>query len=124
MEPISLNAFIATSGASADGRQLRKSFEIRLDEIDFNGHLHDTKSMDYCAHTRYRHLVELGWDVRPMGEHGVGAATLAEEILYRREARLSALITVTYQVTGYSADGKRWRTRNQSCAPTVRSPRP
>jgi acyl-CoA thioester hydrolase len=48
-----------------------------------------------------------------MGEHGIGAVSLTEEILYRREVGLGDLITVTYQITGYSADGKRWRSRAQ-----------
>jgi acyl-ACP thioesterase len=39
------------------GYSYKKSFEIRLDEID-NGHLHNTKYLEYCSHTRYCQLVE------------------------------------------------------------------
>jgi acyl-CoA thioesterase FadM len=99
------------------GDSYRKSFEIRLDEIDFNGHLHNTKYLEYCSHTRYCQLVEQGWDLRRMGEHGIGAVSLADDIHYRREVQLGDLITVTYQVTGYSADGKRWRSRTQMARP-------
>jgi acyl-CoA thioesterase FadM len=52
-----------------------------------------------------------------MGEHGIGAVTLTEVIHYRREVRLGHLITVTYQVTGYSADGNRWRVRHEVLRP-------
>jgi acyl-CoA thioester hydrolase len=102
---------------TGDSYSYRKSFEIRLDEIDFNGHLHNTKYLEYCSYTRYCHLVEQGWDLRRMGEHGIGAVSLADEIHYRREVQLGDLITVTYQVTGYSADGKRWRSRTQMLRP-------
>lgn len=91
----------------------KKTFEICLDDIDFNGHLHHTKYIEFAAHTRYCHLAELGWDLPRMRRHGIGAVTLAEEIHYRREVRLGDLITVTHQVIGNSADSKRWRTRNQ-----------
>jgi acyl-CoA thioester hydrolase len=102
---------------SQTGDSYRKSFEIRLDEIDFNGHLHNTKYLEYCSHTRYCQLVEQGWDLRRMGEYGIGAVSLADDIHYRREVQLGDLITVTYQVTGYSADGKRWRSRTQMLRP-------
>lgn len=95
------------------GNTYEKSFEIRFDEIDFIGHLHNTRYLEYCSHTRYCHFVEQGWDLRRMGEHGIGAVSLTEEIRYRREVGLGDLITVTYQITGYSADGKRWRSRAQ-----------
>ena len=95
------------------GNTYEKSFEIRFDEIDFIGHLHNTLYLEYCSHTRYCHFVEQGWDLHRMGEHGIGAVSLTEEIRYRREVRLGDLITVTYQITGYSADGTRWRSRAQ-----------
>src|SRR3977135_1292058 len=82
---------------TGDGYSYRKSFEIRLDEIDFNGHLHNTKYLEYCSHTRYCQLVEQGWDLRRMGEHGIGAVSLADDIHYPRQVRLGDLITVTYQ---------------------------
>jgi acyl-CoA thioester hydrolase len=98
------------------GYSYKKSFEIRLDEID-NGHLYNTKYLEYCSHTRYCQLVEQGWDLRRIGERGIGALSLADEIHYRPEVRRGDLITVTYQVTGYSADGTCWRSRTQMVRP-------
>jgi acyl-CoA thioester hydrolase len=95
------------------GNTYEKSFEIRFDEVDVIGHLHNTRYLEYCSHTRYCHFAEQGWDLRRIDEHGIGAVSLTEEIRYRREVRLGDLITVRYQITGYSADGKRWRSRAQ-----------
>jgi acyl-CoA thioester hydrolase len=92
-------------------------FEIRVDEIDVNGHLHHPNYLEHCSHTRYCQLVEMGWTLDRMAAHGIGAATLSEQIRYRLEVRLGDLITVTYQVIGYSADGTRWCTRNQVMRP-------
>ena len=100
-----------------------KPFEIRVDEIDINGHLHHTKYLEYCSHTRYCQLVERGWTLDRMAAHGIGAVTLTEEIRYRLEVRLGDLITVTHQVIGYSADGTRWCTRNQVMRPDGASAR-
>src|SRR3984893_7166319 len=49
------------------GNTYEKSFEIRFDEIDFIGHLHNTRYLEYCSHTRYCHFVEQGRDLRRMG---------------------------------------------------------
>src|SRR6202023_3264636 len=58
------------------GNTYEKSFEIRFDEIDFIGHLHNTLYLEYCSHTRYCHFVEQGWDLRRMDDHGIGAVSL------------------------------------------------
>jgi acyl-CoA thioester hydrolase len=94
-----------------------KPFEIRVDEIDVNGRLHHTKVLQYCSHTRYCQLAEMGWTVDRMAAHGIGAVTFTEGIRYRLEVRLGDLITATHQVIGYSADGTRWCTRNQVMRP-------
>src|ERR1700724_3059104 len=99
------------------GNTYEKSFEIRFDEIDFIGHLHNTRYLEYCSHTRYCHFVEQGSDLRRMGEHGIGAVSLTEEIRYRREVRLGGLITVKWQITRYFRDGKRHPNRAPQQAP-------
>src|ERR1700738_5362018 len=95
------------------GNTYEKSFEIRFDEIDFIGHLHNTRYLEYCSHTRYCHFVEQGSDLRRMGEHGIGAVSLTEEIRYRREVRLGDPINVTYQNTRQRGDRPRRRRRAQ-----------
>jgi hypothetical protein len=69
-----------------------KPFEIRVDEIDINGHLQYTKYVEYCSHTRYCQLAEMGWTLDRMAAHGIGAVTLTEGIRYRLEVRLGDLI--------------------------------
>jgi acyl-CoA thioester hydrolase len=55
-------------------------FQIRLDEIDFNGHLHSTKYLECASHTRYCQLIDWGWGLRAMQEHDIGAVVLSDEI--------------------------------------------
>jgi acyl-CoA thioester hydrolase len=101
--------------AHDDGRSIDKSYErtfhVRLDEIDFNGHLYSTKYLEYASHTRYCHLAETGWDLRTMKANDIGAVALSDEISYQQEVLLGEPITVVYQITGYSADRRSWRSR-------------
>ena len=93
---------------TGDSYSYRKSFEIRLDEIDFNGHLHNTKYLEYCSYTRYCQLVEQGWDLRRMGEHGIGAVSQADEIHYRRGGKAGRPDHGHLPVVARSARPWRW----------------
>jgi acyl-CoA thioester hydrolase len=104
---------VASDATRALDSRYEKSFQIRLDEIDFNGHLHSTKYLEYASHTRYCQLVDAGWDLRTMQEHSIGAVVLSDEIRYLREVLLGEPVTVAYQITGYSRDSKYWRSRIQ-----------
>jgi len=115
METVSSAEASASSSAEGSSQPVlpgyRQTVAVRLDEIDFNGHLHNTKYLEYSSHTRYSHLVESGWDLRRMKEHGVGVVALSDEIQYHREVGIGGLVIVHYNVTGYSEDGSRWRSR-------------
>jgi acyl-CoA thioester hydrolase len=87
----------------------RKSFEVSLSDIDFNGHVRSTRYLEYSANVRYSHLAEQGWDIRRLATSGFGVVSLSEEVRYHRELVLGDSVEVAYQVSGYSADGSRWR---------------
>lgn len=87
----------------------QKSYEVSLSEIDFNGHLRSARYLEYSANVRYSHLVDHGWDLGKIAKLGIGAISLTDEVLYRKELVLGELVTAVYQVSGYSADGSRWR---------------
>jgi acyl-CoA thioesterase FadM len=61
-----------------------------------------THRADFAEHTyRNQRRPTVNWYEKPF------------EIRGEHEVRLGDLITVTHQVIGYSADGKRWCSRNQ-----------
>ncbi|WP_051812818.1 acyl-CoA thioesterase [Streptomyces sp. NRRL S-340] len=89
----------------------RKSFEVRWDDVDFNGHLRSTRYLEYASTARLGFLVASGWDVRALQKEGFAAVLLGEEVRYRREVFLAEQVEVSCEVVGLTEDCARWRVR-------------
>ncbi|MFE2546272.1 acyl-CoA thioesterase [Actinacidiphila glaucinigra] len=85
-----------------------KSFEVRWDDVDLNGHLRNTRYLEYASTARLCHLIESGWTPKDLSKAGVAAVLLGEEVRYLREVFPLEVVEVTSQVTGLSKDGSRW----------------
>ncbi|MFE6100808.1 acyl-CoA thioesterase [Streptomyces laurentii] len=90
----------------------RKSFEVRWDGVDLNGHLRNTRYLEYASTARLSQLAEAGWDVRALQKEGFAVVMLGEEITYRREVFFGERVSVSCEVVGLSDDGSRWRIRH------------
>ncbi|MFF8592472.1 acyl-CoA thioesterase [Streptomyces sp. NPDC015220] len=93
-------------------RIFTKSFEVRWDDTDFNGHLRNTRYLEYAGTARMHHLMSAGWDVRMLRKTGFAPIVLSEQIDYRREVYLAERVEVSCEMVGLSADGSRWRMRH------------
>ncbi|NLU73395.1 thioesterase [Streptomyces sp. HNM0575] len=89
-----------------------KSFEVRWDDVDFNGHLRSTRYLEYAGTARLGLLMEAGWDVRALRREGFAPVLLSEQVEYLREVFFAERVEVSCQVVGSSADGARWRIRH------------
>ncbi|MFI6876128.1 acyl-CoA thioesterase [Streptomyces sp. NPDC050400] len=87
----------------------QKSFEVRWDDVDLNGHLRNTRYLEYAATARLGFLVEAGWGPRELRGAGLAAVSLGEEVSYLREVFPLDAVTVTSRIAGLSADRARWR---------------
>ncbi|RMB83412.1 thioesterase family protein [Streptomyces shenzhenensis] len=87
----------------------RKSFEVRWDDVDLNGHLRSTRYSEYASTARLSFLTEAGWDIRALQKEGLAAVLLREEVDYLREVFLAERVSVSCQVVGLSTDSARWR---------------
>jgi acyl-CoA thioester hydrolase len=90
-----------------------KKLEVRWDDVDVNGHLRNTRYLEYANHARISYFQESGWDARRFLAAEVGPVLLSDEIRYRREVFMAEEVEVTCQVTGLSADGARWEMRHE-----------
>lgn len=90
-------------------KELRKSFEVRWDDVDLNGHLRNTRYLEYASTARLSFLIDAGWGPRNLAKAGVAAVSLSEEVHYRREIFPLEVVTVASRIIGVSADGARWR---------------
>ncbi|MET7694917.1 thioesterase family protein [Streptomyces sp. NPDC005483] len=89
--------------------ELTKSFEVRWDDLDLNGHLRNTRYLEYASTARLAFLVASGWTPRDLLKAGIGAVALGEEVRYLREVLPLEVVTVVSRVVGLSTDGARWR---------------
>ena len=89
----------------------RKSFEVRWDDVDLNGHLRSTRYLEYASTTRHGYLMTAGWGAPALLKSGITAVLLAEEVRYLREVFLAQNVEVTCTIVGLSPDASRWRIR-------------
>jgi acyl-CoA thioester hydrolase len=89
----------------------RKSFEVRWDDVDLNGHLRSTRYLEYASTTRHGCLATAGWGVPALMKSGITVVLLAEEVRYLHEVFLAQNVEVTCKIVGLSPDASRWRVR-------------
>jgi acyl-CoA thioester hydrolase len=86
-----------------------RSFTVRWADCDANGHLRNTGYSEYAIEVRMAYLVEHGFGLAEMRQHGIGPVLLREEIDYLRECHMGEELTVTFVTAGLSADGARFK---------------
>lgn len=86
-----------------------KSFEVRWDDVDANGHLRNTRYLEYAASARLAILMEAHWSPQVLHQAGLAPVTLSDEVSYRREVFPAEVVTVDTHVIGLSEDSSRWR---------------
>jgi acyl-CoA thioester hydrolase len=89
----------------------RKSFEVRWDDVDLNGHLRSTRYLEYASTTRHGYLTTAGWGAPALMKSGITAVLLAEEVRYLHEVFLAQNVEVTCKIVGLSPDASRWHVR-------------
>ncbi|MFF1894714.1 acyl-CoA thioesterase [Streptomyces sp. NPDC058206] len=87
----------------------QKSFEVRWDDVDANGHLRNTRCSEYASTARHSYLTAAGWGVYALRKEGFAPVLLGEEAQYLREVFMGELVNVGCTIVGLSADASRWR---------------
>ncbi len=77
-----------------------KSFEIRWNDLDANGHLGNSSYVEYMSHTRMSFFTEQGFGMDFMHSHSLGPIVLDEHIFYFKEFLHTDTVYVTLEVSG------------------------
>ena len=85
-----------------------KLIEVRLDDIDLNGHLHNSRYLEYANHARASYFEESDFPVSRMYKDGFGPVMFSEVAEYRHERRVSPA-----QVPGWTSRPGRSRPRHR-----------
>lgn len=90
-----------------------KTFHVGWAHIDFNGHLGNTSYMDLAVDVRMYFFAEHAFPIQEFQRQRFGPVIMKDEIAYFREFHLLDNIRITLQCAGLSADGSRFKIRNE-----------
>jgi len=89
--------------------EFSRTYEIRWQDIDANGHVNYAAYIDAAGDLRYRFFIEHGFPPEKFHELGVGPIYTAIHAEFLREVRMGDTVTITYALSGLSEQGGRWK---------------
>lgn len=96
-----------------DTTPFERTLYARWGDMDFNGHMKNTAYLDASADLRMMYFAANGFSMREFERLHFGPVILRDELDYYRELRLLEPVRVTLAAAGQSADGTRFRLRNE-----------
>lgn len=85
------------------------TYEIRFSDIDGNRHVNYAAYVDAAGDLRYRFFTEHGFPPERFEELGIAPTYTAIHAQFLREVRMGETVTITFSLTGLSAQGGRWK---------------
>lgn len=89
-----------------------KKVEIRWADLDPNFHLRHSVYYDYGACARIDYLQQVGITAQYMQDHFLGPVILREECVFKKEIRLTDIITINLSLLKARSDYSRWSVRH------------
>lgn len=89
------------------------TFHVGWGDLDSNAHMKNTAYLDKAVDTRMLFFQGQGFSMREFERWRVGPVVQRDEIEYFRELRLLESVRITLTLAGLSADGSRFRLRNE-----------
>jgi acyl-CoA thioester hydrolase len=82
---------------------------VRWGDLDANGHVANSKYLEYATQARFQFLADNGFAFGAGGALPIGPVVLSDSIEYHRELRMGATATVSLALSGARRDGSRWQ---------------
>lgn len=86
-----------------------RTYEIRWSDLDANNHVNYAAYIDAAGDLRYRFFTEHGFPPERFEQLGIGPTYTAIHVQLLREVRMGETVTITFALTGLSAQGGRWK---------------
>lgn len=90
-----------------------KTISIRWADIDANFHLRHSAYYDFAAQQRMEILEQAGLTMQIMQAQNFGPILLKEECIFKKEIRLSDIITINIKIAKMKADASRWTIQHE-----------
>ena len=88
---------------------IEKTFEVSRDDVNPNGHVRNTRYLEYASYARISYVQDAGFPPSRMCQMSLGMVVLADDAEYYNEVFLGESLTVRARAVGLSADGTRWQ---------------
>jgi acyl-CoA thioester hydrolase len=85
-----------------------KQLSFRWSDLDPNFHLRHSAYYDFGAQHRVEILEQLGLTLKVMQTEHIGPILFREECVFRKEIKLSDIITIQTKLAKMNADASRW----------------
>jgi len=82
-------------------------------DMDSNAHMRNTSYLDKAVDARMLFFTSVGFPVTEFERLRLGPVVMRDEMEYYREVRMLEALRVTLHLCGMSADGSRFRLRNE-----------
>jgi acyl-CoA thioester hydrolase len=86
-----------------------KPYAVKPADLDANGHVHYSAYIDAAADLRYRFFAERGFPPDAIRQLGIGPVYTLLTARFMREVGVGETLALTYQLTGLSPSGARWK---------------
>jgi acyl-CoA thioester hydrolase len=96
-----------------DAAPFTRRFFVRWGDLDFNGHMRNTAYLDTSADVRMLYFQAHGFSIAEFTRLRFGPVIVRDELEYMKELRMLDAFDVTLRLVGLSADGARFRLRNE-----------
>lgn len=90
-----------------------RRFHVRWGDMDFNAHMRNTAYLDTAADLRMMYFQDRGFTMAEFEKLRFGPVIFKDEMEYFKELRLLEPVDVNILLAGLSADGSRFRLRNE-----------
>ncbi|AYC32262.1 thioesterase [Pseudomonas cavernae] len=87
---------------------LAYDFQVAWADLDSNGHVKNSRYLDYVSQARFLFLAEFGFTPQAFAEVKMGPVVFEDRVQYRREMRLLQKFSVQVRVGGLSEDGAKF----------------
>jgi acyl-CoA thioester hydrolase len=94
-----------------------RHYEIRWSDLDANGHVNYAAYINAAGDVRYHFFWEHDFPPEKFEQLGMGPVYTAIHAEFLREVRLGEAVTITYEVSGLSEQGVRWKVQHDILKP-------
>jgi len=85
------------------------NYAVRWSDLDANGHVNYSAYINAAGDLRYRFFAEHDFPPDKFEQLGIGPVYTAIHAQFLREVRIGESVTITFTLSGLSAQGGRWK---------------